>query len=93
MNGVKLKAAKKALTASWTTSSDCDGYEIQVARNKKFTKDLKVATVTSASKASQKVKKLLGKKTYYVRIRAYKVINGGTIYGDWSKPVKVKTKK
>ncbi len=93
VNNVKLKAAKKALTASWTASSDCDGYEIQVARNKKFTKDLKVATVTSASKASQKVKKLLGKKTYYVRIRAYKVINGGTVYGDWSKPVKVKTKK
>ena len=38
------------------------------------------------------IKKLKAKKTYYVRIRSYKTVNGKKYYSSWSGPVKKKTK-
>ena len=43
-------------------------------------------------KTSLKIKKLKSKKTYQVRVRAYKVVGGKTYYGAWSKVKKVKVK-
>ena len=39
------------------------------------------------------ISKLTAKKTYYVRVRAYKKSSGKKIYGKWSKIKKVKIKK
>jgi hypothetical protein len=44
------------------------------------------------SKYKYTFKKLKSKKTYYVKARAYKVVNGKKIYGNWSKIKKVKVK-
>lgn len=38
------------------------------------------------------VSKLKAKKKYYVRVRAYKTVNGTKYYGAWSKTKTVKTK-
>ncbi len=37
--------------------------------------------------------KLKKKKTYYVKVRAYKVVNGKKVYGKWSQTAKKKCKK
>ena len=39
------------------------------------------------------IKKLDKKETYWVKARAYKVVNGSKKYGAWSKVKKVKIKK
>ena len=75
------------------------GYQVQYSLNKKFSTKKKYKTKTkniSATSATVKngtIKKLTKKKTYYVRVRAYKVINGKKYYCKWSKTNKVKIKK
>ena len=79
-----VKPAKKSLLVKWNKVKGISGYELQYGLNKKFTKGQKIVKV-KGSKISKKVKKLSSKKKYYVRIRAYKTIKGGIIYGRWSK--------
>ena len=38
------------------------------------------------------IKNLKGKKKYYVRVRAYKNVDGNKICSGWSKVLNVKTK-
>ncbi len=87
-----LKAGKKQLTASWSKVSGISGYEIQYSTSKKFTK--KTTKTVSAKSSSKKttIKKLKKGKKYYVRLRAYKTVDGKKVYSDWSavKSVKVK---
>ena len=79
----------RKLTAKWKKASNADGYQIQYAPNKKF-KKAKSKTVKSTSVTIKKLKK---KKTYFVRVRAYKVVDGKKVYGKWSSIKKVKIKK
>ena len=83
---------KKTLKVSWKKVAGVKGYEIQYATNKKFTKNVKTVKA-KASKTSYTIKKLKAKKKYFVRIRGYKKVNGGTIYGKWSSVKNAKTKK
>jgi len=92
-NITSLKAGKKSFTVKWSKQTDITGYQIQYATDKKFTKNKKTSKVTNIKTNSKTVKKLTAKKTYYVRVRTYKVVNGKTIYGSWSKVKSVKTKK
>lgn len=39
------------------------------------------------------LRKLKKKKTYFIRIRAYKIADGKKVYGKWSSVKKVKVKK
>ena len=86
----KVKKGKKSFTATWKSVANVDGYEIQYSLKKNM-KKAKTKSVAS-SKKKLKVKKLKAKKKYYVRIRAYKVINGKKQYSAWSAKKKVKTK-
>lgn len=65
-------------------------YQIKVSTSKKFKKSVKTY---KTSKTSYTVKKLKKGKRYYVKIRTYKVIDGKTYYGKWSKVKSVKIKK
>ena len=91
----KVTKAKKAFTAKWKKIANIDGYEVQYSLNKSFKKAKKYKTTTKKAKntaTSLKVSKLKSKKTYYVRIRAYKTINGKKQYSAWSAKKTVKTK-
>ena len=85
----KLKKGKKSFTAMWSKSSGVDGYQVQYSLKKNF-KGAKTKWIKKDS-TKLKVKKLKSKKTYYVRVRAYKKINGKNVYSNWSTK-KVKTK-
>lgn len=92
---VKLKsvkaAGKKKLKISWKKSFGQNGYQIQCAINRKFTKNKK--TVNSPANAVNKtIKGLKSKKTYYVRIRSCKIVSGKKYYGAWSNVKKCKVK-
>ena len=88
----KLTAGKKQFTATWKKAPTVDGYQIQYATNKKFTK-AKSVTVKKAATTKTTVKKLKAKQKYFVRVRAYKTINGKKVYSNWSKAKTVTTKK
>lgn len=89
----KVKAAKKSFKASWKKVSGVTGYEIKYSTSNKFTKKTtKTATVKGASKTSSTVKKLKSKKTYYVKVRAYKKVGSKYYYSPYTKTTKVKIK-
>lgn len=88
----KLKAGKKSFTAAWKKAPSVNGYEIQYATNTKF-KKAKTITVKKDSTVKTTVKNLTAKKKYYVRIRAYKTINGKKYKSAWSKTKTVTPKK
>ena len=91
-NTKKIKAAKKAISVEWKKVSGVNGYEIQVATDKKFKKNKKSVTIKKQKTTKTTVKKLKAKKKYYVRVRTYKIVNGKKVYSSWSKVKSVKTK-
>ena len=61
-----------------------DSYAIQYATNSKFTRRRKTVIIKNRSTVSKTIKKLKRKKTYYVRIRAYRKLKGRTYFSKWS---------
>ena len=87
-----LTAAKKALTVKWTKKApQISGYQIQYSTTKSF-KSYKTKTVSSYKTTSTKLTGLSAKKTYYVRVRTYKTVNGKKYYSGWSTIKYKKTK-
>ena len=87
---LSLKTTKKAITASWKKVS-ASGCEVQCSTSKKFDSQTKKYTV-SAGKLSKKITKLKSGRRYYVRVRAYKTVNGTKIYSPWSAVKSLKCK-
>ncbi|MBQ7203228.1 MAG: fibronectin type III domain-containing protein [Eubacterium sp.] len=87
----KLTKGKKAFTAKWEKVENIGGYQLQysVYKNMKNAKKVKIKGNKTFKKTVSNLKS--GKK-YFVRIRAYKKINGKTKYSDWSAKKAVKTK-
>lgn len=81
--------AKKA-TVTWKKVSGANGYQVTYSLKKNF-KKAKTVNV-AATKAKVTLKKLKKGKTYYVKIRAFKVVEGNKYYGAYSKKLKVKVK-
>ena len=90
----KLTAAKKSLKVKLDkVSSQATGYEIQYSTSKTFkSKYTKTKKVTSNKTTSVTLKSLKAKKTYYVRVRTYKTVDGKKYYSDWSSKKSKKTK-
>ena len=91
VTGVKVyNSWGKKLRVSWNSKQKISGYQIQYARNKKFTRSKKRVNVSKSS--TLRIIKGLKKKTYYIRMRAYAASGNSRLYGAWSKAVKVKVK-
>ena len=79
------------LKVSWKRNTTVSGYQIQYSTSKKFTK--KTTKSKTTKKTSYTVKNLKNKKTYYVRVRAYKLdANGKKVYSKWTTVKKTTTK-
>ena len=90
----KLTGKKKSITVKWEKpSAQVSGCQIQYSISKTFESESRILTAAGKNKKSAKIKNLKAKKTYYVRIRTYKTVNGQTYYSAWSKSMKIKTKK
>ena len=83
----KKRSAKK-LKVTLKTAKGVKGYQVMISTSKK----LKKAKVKNYKKAKFTIKKLKANKKYFIRVRAYKVVNGEVYYGKWSNR-KVKFKK
>ena len=87
----KISTGKKSITVKWKKISNISAYQVQIATNKKFTKNKKTFKVSKKS-TKVKIKNLKAKKKYYVRVRSYKTVNGKRNYSKWSAIKTVKTK-
>ena len=87
----KLTAGKKKFTVQWKKDKKADGYQVQYSTDKKFKKNVKSVNISKKSTKAT-VKKLKKRKTYRVRVRSYKKINGKKYYSGWGKVKSVKVK-
>ena len=89
--GTKAKTGKRKMTVSWKRDKKATGYQITYARNKKFTKGKKNVTI-GKNKTTKRTIKKLKKKTYYVKVRAFKKVGKTKIYGSYSKARKCRVR-
>lgn len=78
---LKLSSGSGYIKASWNKEY-ASGYQIQIAKNKGFTKSCKSYSITGTSKKYTGVKS----GTYYLRIRPYFQSGSTKKYGKWSNP-------
>ncbi len=87
--GLKVKPGKKRVKVTWNKHAEqTSGFQIQYSTRKNM-KNAKVKTIKNSAAVQQTLKKLVSKKTYYFRIRAFKRTNHGknvkaVYYSDWS---------
>lgn len=81
------KAASRKLNVVWAShKTQTTGFQVRYATTKKFKSGTyKTVTLTSKSATSKALTKLKAGKTYYVKVRAYKTVDGKKIYSSWSK--------
>lgn len=70
----------------------CNGYQIRWSTTKDFSSNYKSVYVTSPSSLTKTVTAAQSKKAYYVKVRAYRNVNGTKLYSSWSDTLRVVTK-
>lgn len=78
----------KSFTVKSNKNSDVNGYQVRYSLSKTFAK-MKTISCTG-TKLSKTIKKLKAGKIYYVKIRAYKTVNGKKVFSKWSDKKSVK---
>ncbi|MBO4996548.1 MAG: hypothetical protein J6D02_00955 [Lachnospira sp.] len=86
---VKSKKAKQ-VTVTFKKDKKATKYQIQYSTSKKFTK--KTTKSLYSKKPSCTIKKLKSKKSYYVRVRSVRTVNGNNYYGKYSTAKKIVVK-
>lgn len=81
------RLSKNKIRVSIKKRETVNGYQILVATDKKFKKNLKKVSTTSQTVILKNLKK---GKTYYIKVRAYKLNGKKKIYGKYSIIKKVK---
>lgn len=89
VKNVKVISNKKKIIIKWKKQKYITGYQVKIGRNNKITKNKKVITINK-NKNKIVFKDLKANKKYFVKVRAYKVINGKKYWGVWSKRVSKK---
>lgn len=88
-----VKGKKNGFKITWKKVSGVKGYQIKYSTNKYFFESLtKSKNVKKAKTTSATVKNLRKGKTYFVKVRTYKIVKGKKVYSNWSK-VKTVTAK
>lgn len=90
VSGLKVKKKSSlSIKISWKRDKKATGYQVMMKTGKKGKYKL-IKTVKKNKTVTYTKKKLKKGKTYYVKVRAYKVIGGKKVYGTYSKVKKIK---
>lgn len=76
-------SGRRYITTHWY-KAPASGYNVRIASNSKFTKGVK-SYYLSSKHSSKKITNLSKGKYYFVKVRAYKTLNGAKYFGSWSK--------
>ena len=87
-----IKTTKTRITLRWTAKAAATGYQIQIA-TKKSMKNASIKTIKNNTTHAVTIKNRKPGKTYYLRVRTYRVVNGKTYYGKWTTIQKATMKK
>ena len=82
-----MAKSSSKVKVSWTNISGETGYQISKSTKKSGTSIVETYKTTSGK--SKTISATKG-KTYYYKVRAYKVVDGKKIYGPWSSVIKYK---
>ena len=82
----------KNLTVKWGKVTSATGYEIQYSTDKTFKKSVTTKAISKNATVSATYSGLAAGKTYYVRIRTCKTINGAKVYSPYTAAKSVKIK-
>lgn len=88
---IKVVSKNKKLIVKWKRLKNIDGYRVKIGTNKKITKNIRIVTVRK-NKNRAIIKGLKAKQKYYLKIRAYKLLDEEKCWGPWSKKVYKRTK-
>ena len=80
---------KKTFITTWKKTGGNSGWQVQYSTNKKFRSGVRTVNLKSRN-TKLTVRKLRSRKTYYIRVRGYKKVNGKIMYAGWSNVKKVK---
>ena len=83
---------KHQIIAKWNAVSRCSGYQVQFSRNRDFSSVIATKTVSGKNNTSYTGNNFTKGKTYYIRVRAYKSVDGTKYYSSWSKVKSIKCK-
>lgn len=93
LTGLRATKSGHKIKATWKkVGGSASGYQIYWAKDKNFKKVVSKTNVSGQKKTSYTGKNFTKGKRYYVKVRAYKTVNGNKIYGAWSKVRNVKAK-
>lgn len=89
-----VKAIKKGhkIKVSWNKVSNASGYQVCWYKDKKCKRTVAKKNINNANTTTYSGKGFAKGKKYYVRVRAYKKVNGSKIYGKKSNIKSVKAK-
>lgn len=88
----KVKAGKKSMKVYWSKDKEVSGYQVVIAKDKKFKKGKKTYKLSKNKYTSKSISKLSKKKNYYVKMRSYKKVGKTYYYSNYSSVKKIKTK-
>ncbi len=83
--------AKRSVKVVWKKVSGADGYQIQYSTKPNF-KSKRAVMLKSTKATAKTIRKPKSKKTYYVRMRAYKAIDGKKVFTNYSTKKRVAVK-
>ncbi len=76
---------KSNVVVKWKKlASQCDGYQLEYANNPGFTANEGITTISGRTSVSKKMLLTRRGGKRYIRIRAYKTVEGKKYYSDWS---------
>lgn len=91
VTGLKLTVGKGQITVAWDKATGINGYQLQYSVKKSFASAKKI-TINKADNVKKVLKSLKKGNVYYIRIRAYKKVNGKTYWSAWSSAKKATVK-
>ncbi len=84
LNSAKSNSKKK-ITVKWNKAIyDCSGYQVMWSTTKNFSSNYLTVNVNGRNNLSTTLNTAQSGKRYYVRVRAYKTVNGKKTYCSWS---------
>ena len=76
------KSRKTRCKISWKQNKKADGYNLQISTSKQFKKPV-IKKIKGKRKSTTNIN-IHKNKSYYVKVRAYKMDAGKTYYSAWS---------
>ena len=86
-------SAFSVMTVKWTRTARATGYQIKYSTSKTFASDNGTVSAYGGTADSRRIADLKRGKTYYVKIRAYKVVGNALFWSEWSPTKTVRISK